>query len=296
MTNDLLDKKINIADMIHMVRGKQVIFDFDLALLYKCKYGTKEINQAVKRNPIRFPNSFMFKLSDNEFENLRSQIVTANLSKVRSNPHAFTEEGVAMLSSVLRTRTAAKTSVEIMKAFVSLKHYVNNEFTRLSDIEIKLIEHDNRINDIFKLFDRKYSIKGIYFKGETFEAYSDVLRILCTATKNIIIIDNYSDNSLLDIMTKVDKRIKLYLITDKSSSYLKDVDIDKYNQEFGNLNVIYNKEFHDRYIIIDKSCVYYLGSSIRNLGSKVTSVNLLSDNIVCSELIKKVKDIINKNP
>ena len=195
-----LIKDVSIEKLIYKVREKQVMLDSDLAMLYECKNGTKVINQAVNRNIERFPNDFYFQLTEEELINLQSQIVTTNLSNMsRTLPYVFTEQGVAMLATVLRTKIASEMSISIMRAFVTMRHYIGNNEYRLSNIETKIIEHDNNIKilqESFNKFEEKKKTSEIYFNGQIFDAYSKILDIFKNTKDSLIIVDAYADNTI----------------------------------------------------------------------------------------------------
>lgn len=290
--NEISNK--NIENLIYEIRGKQVMLDSDLARLYECSNGTKDINKAVKRNINKFPNDFYFELTTDEC--LRFQNGTLNSKgnlrgqHVKYLPHAFTEQGVAMLSSVLKTEVAARVSVSIMRAFVAMRHYIGNNEYRLSNVESKLIEHDSSIKllqESFNKFDEKKKINEIYFNGQIFDAYSKILDILKEAKKELIIIDNYADNYLLDIIKKLDVRV--ILIT--TNKYFTNEMVDRYNKQYSNLKVIFNNTFHDRYFILDNKTIYHCGASINRIGYKTFSINLINDEEVCNLLLNKIKRI-----
>ena len=204
----------NIEDMIYEIRGKQVMLDSDLARLYKCSNGTKTINLAVKRHINRFPERFMFQLSRDEYyEILRFQSETLELEQGKYSkylPYAFTEQGVAMLATVLRTTVAEEVSIKIMDAFVAMRHLIGNNEYRLYNIETKIIEHDNNIKllqDSFDKLNEKSKINSIFYDGQIYDAYSLLLDILNSAKKEIILIDNYAGKELLDILENIDKKI-----------------------------------------------------------------------------------------
>ena len=297
MNEVVLKNDINIENLIYEIRGKQVMLDSDLARLYRCKNGTKEINQAVRNNIEKFPARFSWILTDEEYSNLRSKFLTSSLNKNnyggrRYNPRVFTELGVAMLATILKSKIAVQVSIQIMDAFVAIRHYINNSEYRLSNVETKLIEHDNSISLLQKSFDKfreKSKINEIYFNGQIFDAYSKILEIFKKASKELIIIDGYADNTLLDIIKRL--KVKVIIIT-KSSNYLTKQDVFMYNKQYHNLNVVYDNNFHDRYFILDKSIVYHCGASINRIGYKTFSINLISDKEVCSILINKINKII----
>ena len=302
MTEELIvTKNINIEDMIYEIRGKQVILDFDLARLYECNNGTKDINKAVKRNIDRFPEDFYFKLASEEIEILSSRFQFGTLNKSKNNrgynikylPHAFTEEGVAMLSGVLNTEKAKLVSVDIMRAFVKMRKFIKENLIENNYINSMLLRHDSEIKELQETFNKmeeKELKNKIFFNGEFFDSYLEIIKILNQSKNEIIIIDNYADETLLEIISKIDKEV--ILITSKK--LLKDIDINKYNKQYHNLTIIKNNDFHDRFIILDKEIIYHLGSSINHLGNKVFGINIIEENIVKKTLINKINMIIKK--
>ncbi len=299
-----LKENIDIKNLIYEVRGKQVMLDSDLAILYGCINGTKTINQAVKRNLERFPSNFYFQLTKIEYDNLKSQIGTSNnnfYGGIRKLPYVFTEQGVAMLSSVLRTKNAAKISVNIMNAFVYMRRFINENkdiFKRVIEIEndtsyIKnaLIDHEDKINKIFNKFDRKEDLKNkLFFDGEIYDAYSLLVDIISKANKEIIIIDNYVDKVTLDILSKKKVNVMVLLITDENKCKLNKTDINKFNSEYPTLKIKYTNIFHDRFIIIDDKELYHLGASLKDLGKKVFGVSKIED----KEYLENLKERISK--
>lgn len=295
MSNVAIEDDIKIENLIYEVRGVQVMFDSDLAKLYKCKNGTKVINQAVNRNIERFPEDFYFQLTYEEFTNLKSQSVTSNLNNnyggVRKLPYVFTEQGVAMLATVLRTDVASQMSITIMRAFVAMRYYIGGNRNRISNIEFKIIEHDKDIKKLQESFDKlaaKRKVNEIYFDGQIYDAYSKIQEIFNSAKKKIIIIDAYADNTILDIVKRLN--IEVIIIT-KENNLLTKQDIMKYNKQYHNLKILYTNTFHDRYFILDNNQVYHCGTSINRIGYKTFSITLISDNDVCRMLIDKVNRI-----
>lgn len=295
-------ENIDIKDMIYEVRGKEVMLDSDLAKLYGCSNETKTINLAVKRNIERFPDNFYFKLTEEEYNNiiisdLRFQIETANMK--RTLPFVFTEQGVAMLSSVLRTKDAARVSVNIMNAFVGMRKFINENkdlFKRMISVENKtefiqrtLFEHDDKIMMLFDKFDNKEQFKNkIFYDGEIYDAYSLIIDIISEAKEKIIVIDNYIDKVTLDILSKKDINVKVLLITDKNKNKLNNTDIDKFNKEYSLLDIKYVNTFHDRFIIIDDKDLYHLGASINYIGSKIFAITKIEDGIIIKNLLSKI--------
>ena len=297
MNEITVEDEIKVEDMIYEIRGKQVMLDSDLAKLYECKNGTKTINLAVKRHINRFPDRFMFRLTENECENIsKFQIETlkGRGHNIKYLPYVFTEEGVAMLATILRTEVAANVSSRIMDAFVAMRHYNGNNEYRLFNVEDKIIEHDKRIKlleETFDKFDEKEKINEVYFNGQTYDAYSRIIDIMKKAKKEIIIIDSYVDKTILDMISKID--INVILVT-RENSKLSKLDIDKYNNEYHNLEVIYNDTFHDRYIVIDNGIIYHIGASINHAGKRTFSINLLKDTFVIDNLYNKILEVINE--
>ena len=305
-----LKEQIDIKNLIYEVRGVEVMLDSDLAFLYGCTNGTKTINQAVKRNIERFPSNFYFQLTKEEYEYIiissRSQIGTLNKSgdnrgyNLKYLPYVFTEQGVAMLSSVLRTKNAAKVSVNIINAFVYMRRFINKNkdiFKRVIEIEndtsyIKnaLIDHEDKINKIFNKFDRKEDLKSkLFFDGEIYDAYSLLVDIISKASKEIIIIDNYVDKVTLDILSKKKVNVVVLLITDDKKSQLTKTDINKFNSEYPLLQIKYTNTFHDRFIIIDDKELYHLGASLKDLGKKVFAISKIEDKYYLKLLINMIK-------
>ncbi len=303
--NDLIDSDLQIENMIYEIRGKQVMLDSDLAKLYQCKNGTKTINLAVKRNIDRFPEDFYFQLSLNEFRGiLKFQIETSSqetpgIGGVRKLPYAFTEQGVAMLATVLKTEVAAQVSVNIMRAFVAMRKYISYDLVEKRFLEQQIIKNtediaDNRkeiklLQESFKKFEEKKVVNEIYFEGQIFDAYSKILDIFNEAKFEIIVVDGYADKEFLNIAKSLN--IPVYLITKtKNASFPKLY--SKYQKQYKNLKVYYNNSFHDRYFILDQWVVYHCGTSINHAGSKTFSINKIEDDVVKNSLIDEVNKII----
>jgi hypothetical protein len=274
----MIINNLEIKDMIYEIRGKQVMLDFDLAKIYQCTNGTKDINKAVNRNIERFPSDFYFQLNNDEYYRiLRFQSGTSKLSHGgrRYNPYVFTEQGVAMLASVLHTDIAIQSSIKIMRAFVYMRHHFDESDLRLSIVESRLLKHDfliDKLLDCFKIKEMK--LEKIIFDGQEYDAYSLLLNIISYATNEIIIFDNYMNNKILDM---IDKNINVILVR---NSNIKDEVVDKYLKQYNNLKVVINDNIHDRYIIIDRKLIYYIGASLKDIGKKCFSIcSLDSSNI-----------------
>ncbi|MBU4352655.1 MAG: ORF6N domain-containing protein [Nanoarchaeota archaeon] len=267
----VLDKQ-NIKNKIYTIRGLQVMLDADLAELYRVP--TKQLNKAVKRNIERFPENFMFQLTESELENLRFQNGTSR-SKYggrRYLPYAFTEEGVAMLSGILKSDIAIKVSIEIMSAFVAMKHFLaKNEglFIRVDNIERKQIQHDKNFEKIFNAIDQK-QIKpkqGIFFNGQIFDAYTFVSDLIRNANQSITLIDNYVDDSVLTLFSKKKENVKVIIYTKEITKQLQ-LDLNKFNSQYQKIEIKEFNKSHDRFMIIDNKEVYHFGASLKDLGKK----------------------------
>ena len=300
--NAVMEKdNVQIEDMIYEIKGVQVMTAFDLAKLYQCKNGTKEINQAVKNNPEKFPERFSWILS-NEESNI---FLVKNFDQKKEtrggkykNIRVFTESGIAMLSTILHTSVAIEISIKIMDAFVTMRHYLvsnkdiyislNNINNKLINHENKLLEYDGKFNALFSKFDAK---EQLFLKNQSYTAYKNVLEILNSAKKIIIVVDEYADIIFLDLIKNI--KCNIILIT-RDSNRLSDIEIKKYNKEFNNLKVVRDSSFHDRFLIIDRNNIYLLGASINSIGDKMSMIIKLEDKQIIETLINNVEDIIYK--
>ena len=268
---------LQIENKIFIIRGVQVMIDRDIAELYGVE--TRVLNQAVKRNSERFPEEFMFQLTDKEFENLISQFVISSWGGTRKLPYVFTEHGVTMLASVLKSETAVKASIQIVKAFVSMRHFVANNAELFAELkamrqhqietDVHLKESDNRIDKLFNLMD-KYKVKdeqGIYFQGQVFDAYAKFETFIAQAKKEIILIDNYVDLSVLQRLAKKKKGVNVIIYTDPKTK-LTAQDVQAFNAQYPTLTVNHTTKAHDRFLIIDKTTMYHIGASLKDLGKK----------------------------
>ena len=300
MNEVVIEDDIKIEDMIYEIRGKYVMLDSDLGRIYECKNGTKTINQAVNRHLDRFPSDFYFQLSQDEYEYLQSQLGTANLnSMTRVLPYVFTEQGVAMLATVLRTNVAAEMSVSIMRAFVKMRHYILNNVGENKYIKDMLLRHDNELSEhsnrikllqeSFDKLEQDKEIDEIYFNRKAYDAYSKVLDIFSEAKEELIIVDRYTDKTILDMIRNLE--CKVILITSKKSKLTK-LDIEKYNGDYNNLTIYYDDTFHDRYFIIDRNKFYHSGNSINHIGYRKSGIDLLHDLSVKNVLINDINKII----
>ena len=294
MDNIALNKETKIENMIYEIRGKQVMLDSDLALLYKVE--TKRINEAVRNNLEKFPERFSWILNNEENDFLRSKISTSNLTNSRGgrryNIRVFTEQGVAMLATILKSSVATQVSIAIMDAFVMMRKYISNELIQQKYINNLVIKHDEDIKllqESFTKFEEKKKDNEIYFNGQIYDAYSKIVDIFKYAHNDIIIIDNYTDKTILDMIRNLKTDVTIIC---KNNCLLKEIDINKYQKQYKNLKVVYNNDFHDRYFILDKKEIYHCGASINYAGSKTFSINKLEDKIVRNSLIKYVLAIV----
>lgn len=281
-----------IKNLIYTIRGKQVMLDSDVAKLYY--YETKNINKAVKRNIDRFPDDFWFQLTEIEFQALRFQIGTSMQSKDfrggrRYLPYVFTEQGIAMLAGILKNDIAVKVSINIIKSFIEMRKFISANgqlFERLTTMEYKLLEHDKKFDEIFDKLQHEENIKQkIFFEGQIYDAYSLIIDIIKKASKKILIIHNYIDDSVLKILTKKNKNVEVVILTSEKSNIQK-IDIQKFNREYPNLKISKTNKFHDRFIVIDNNEMYHLGASIKDLGKKCFGINKIED-------IKIIDKIVN---
>jgi len=262
----------NIQNKIYTLRGLQVMLDRDLAELYGVE--TKVFNQAIKRNSERFPSDFMFQLTKDELENWRSQFVTSNKEKMglRRAPYAFTEQGVSMLSAILKSPTAVDMSVKIIRTFVTMRKFISHNgvlFQKIDTIEQKLLKHDAKFNQLFSAIESKdlRPDYGIFYENQIFDAYVFVSDLIKSAKRSIVLIDNYVDESVLVLLTKRADGCKATIYTKMITSQLS-LDLKKHNAQYPPIQI---KEFsasHDRFLILDDEEIYHIGASLKDLGKK----------------------------
>lgn len=274
-----------VDNLIYEIRGTEVMLDSDLARLYECVNGTKTINQAVKRHINKFPERYMFQLTKEEYLSLKSQMGTSKVSSVggvRKLPYVFTEQGVAMLATILHTKVADVISMKIIDAFIYMRKYLSRENS--NNI---LISHEERIlklEESFNKFSNKQ--KSIIYEGKIYDAYSILLDIFNEAKDETIIIDNYVNKELLDILRYVDKKIIIM-----SKNYNEEL-IKKYKSQYKNIMLVNDNSFHDRYIILDRKEVYTSGMSLKDIGKKYSYINKINESIFIVELLKRVSNVL----
>ena len=287
----------DIKQKIYTIREKQVILDSDIAKLYEVE--TKKLNQAVKRNIERFPEEFCFQLTEEEYASLRSQIVTLKIQGRGQHrkylPYAFTEQGVAMLSTVLHSDKAIRVSINIMKAFTEMRNFILNNkmlFEKISNIELKQIEYQKSTDDKFeKVFEyiseHKEKEQKIFFDGQVYDAFSMIIDLIKKAENEIILIDNYVDIDTLNILSKKNDKVKVELYT-KSNTKLNANDINKFNLQYPKLEVKYTEVFHDRFLILDKKYIYHIGASIKDVGKKCFGITLIKYEAIIKDILARL--------
>lgn len=278
---------MDIRSMIVLVRGWQVILDRNLAVLYGVS--TKALNQAVKRNLERFPEDFMFQLTKEECS--RSQIVTLNGTRgknIKYLPYAFTENGIAMLSSVLRSESAISVNIKIMRTFTSMRHAGKSELSlsrRLELVErhqlelsLRQSESENKIVEMLQRLDcgQLSPVQGVFFDGQIFDAYTFAADLIRSARERIVLIDNYVDDSVLKMLTKRSEGVEVTILT-RCISEAFNLDLERHNRQYHPVEVETSDRFHDRFLIID-SAVYHLGASLKDLGKKLFAFGKLEVN------------------
>ena len=262
--------KEDIENKIYTIRNLSVMLDRDLAELYGVE--TKHINQAVKNNQNKFQDDFFFQLTDEEFNILRSNDLTADFSKTRINPKVFTEQGIYMLATILKSKTASDITVSIIRTFAKLRKFISSDSSllqRFERIEQRLSLHDDNINKIFNAIEQKdiKPTQGIFYDGQVYDAYVFVTDLIKSAKKSIVLIDNYIDESVLTMLSKRDENVSTTIHTKNISKQLL-LDLEKYNAQYPNIEIKKFDSSHDRFIILDEKEVYHIGASLKDLGKK----------------------------
>ena len=289
--NEVMIDNSKIENMIYEIRGKQVMFNSDVARLYNVE--TKVLNQVIKRNINRFPEEFCFQITIEKLGNLslRSQNVTLNKSNnyrglhYKYLPYVLTEQGIMMLSGLLKNDIAAKVNVQIIDAFVKMRKYISTNLIEQKYINKMVFDHDNEIKllqESFSKLEKKEKINHIFYEGQIYDAYSLLIDILSKVKEEVIIIDNYAGKELLDIIKDISVDIKI--VSGNIDSTLK----KKYESQYSNVTFINNNTFHDRFIIIDRKELYNSGASFKDLGKKFFSLNKIEDKEILSNIIKKI--------
>lgn len=292
----------DIKSMIYVIRNKQVMLDSDLAMLYQVE--TRVFNQAVKRNIARFPDSFRFQISKDEYEALRSQIVTSKEEDAKGNkkggrrylPYVFTEQGIAMLSAVLRSDVAIQVSINIMNAFVEMGRFIANNallFERISNIELKQLEYqkqtDEKLEQIFEYISgHEEAGQKVFFDGQIYDAFSLIVSLIQKAEKEITLIDGYVDVGTLDLLSKKKENVSVTIYTQKRTRLTKK-DVENFNAQYPALEVKYTKVFHDRFLILDRDTAYHVGASLKDAGKKCFGINLIQDAGIIRDILQRLE-------
>lgn len=288
----------DIQSKIYTIRNQQVMLDSDLALMYQVE--TKRLNERVKRNLARFPESFCFQLSKDEYDNLRSQIATSSeeYGGRRYLPYVFTEQGIAMLSAVLNSETAISVSIKIMNAFVEMRRFMANNamlFERISAVELKQLEFQKQTEEKFEevfeyISDHAESEQKIFYDGQIYDAFSLIASLIQKATKSIDLVDGYVDVVTLNLLAKKKKGVNVNIYT-FAKTKLSQTDIKNFNAQYPTLNVKTTNSFHDRFLVLDDKTVYHIGASIKDAGKNCFGITLIQDSTMANDLINRLKKI-----
>ena len=283
-----------IKNLIYVVRGQQVMMDSDLAMLYQVE--TKVFNQAVKRNIERFPEKFRFQLTKEEYDSLRSQFVTSNgKGGRRYMPYVFTEQGIAMLSAVLRGDIAVQVSIKIMDTFVEMRRFLASNalmFERINEMEVKQLAFQKSTEEKFdKIFhyisEHEESSQKIFFDGQIYDAFSFLVDLVSKAEKKLVLVDNYVDVGTLNILAKKKSDVEVIVYTVRRTR-LSEADVNNFNQQYPTLEVKYTGVFHDRFLIIDDTCAYHIGASIKDAGKKCFGISLIEDTRIVKDILERL--------
>ena len=284
-----------IESRIFTIRGKQVMFDRELAMLFAVQ--SKVMNQAVKRNAKRFPEEFMFQLDANEFAEWKSQIVTSkgDIKGLRKRPHAFTEQGVAMLSAVIRSPIAIEVSIRIMNVFVALRKQafaLQAYDSRFRLIENTLSQHEKNFEQVFSHLEKNQPPNhGIFFNNQIFDAHIFFSELIQKATSSVILIDNYIDHTVLLQLAKRGKDVSATIYTERIPHTLL-LDLEKHNAQYPIIEIYRTQHIHDRFLMIDEKELYHIGASIKDLGKKWFAFSRM-DSLV-GEVMGRIVDICNR--
>jgi hypothetical protein len=292
--------KAAIKNLIYHVRNQQVMMDSDLAALYHVDTG--RLNEAVKRNILRFPENFRFQLTKEEYENLMSQSAISNIEREnngrggrRKLPHVFTEQGIAMLSSVLRSEIAITVSIRIMESFVEMRKYMASTsllHERLNTMEVRQLNYqkktDKRLDMVFDYFaSHEESEQKVFFKDQIYDAFRAIAKLIQKADTNLILVDNYVDINTLNLLTKKKENVAVTIYT-QNNSRLTNADVETFNAQYPLLNVKYTREFHDRFLIVDDKYGYNIGASIKDAGKKCFAINPIHDVTIIQGIINRL--------
>lgn len=287
----------DLRSLVYVIRGQQVMLDSDLAALYQVE--TKVFNQAVSRNIERFPGNFRFQLTAEEYVALRSQLVTSNgRGGRRYLPYAFTEQGIAMLSGVLRSDVAVQMSIRIMNTFVEMRRFIANNallFERISNIELKQLEYqkntDERFDKVFRYIDdHAESQQKIFFDGQIYDAFSLLVSLIQKAEREIVLIDGYVDVNTLNLLAKKQPNVRVKCYT-YASTRLTNQDVAQFNAQYPTLEVARTQVFHDRFLILDGTIAYHIGASLKDAGKKCFGISLLEEPQLTADLLNRLQNV-----
>ena len=291
----------SIGSFVYIIRGKQVMVDSDLAMLYQVE--TKNLNKAASRNADRFPEDFRFKLTKEEFDGLKFQSGTSNEEQGgrggrRYYPYVYTEQGISMLASVLHSKVAVQVSISIMRTFVEMRRFIANNallFEKISNIELKQLEYqrstDEKFNKVFRYIeDHAESEQKVFFDGQIYDAFSLITSIIRKAQKEIIIIDGYVDVDTLNILAKKNASVDVKIYT-YASARLTNTDVANFNAQYPTLTVKKTQVFHDRFIILDRKTAYHIGASLKDAGKKCFGISLLEDPVIVTDLLNRMRTV-----
>ncbi len=292
----------DIKSMIYVIRNQQVMIDSDLAMLYQVE--TKRLNEAVKRNIVRFPNEFRFQLTDKELESLRSQFATSNNSEMEDGkkggrrylPYVFTEQGIAMLSAILRSDVAIQVSINIMKSFVEMRRFIANNsllFERISTVELRQLEYqkqtDEKLEQIFEyISEHEEPSQKVFFDGQIYDAFSLIVNLIQKAEKEITLIDGYVNVGTLNLLSKKKSDVAVTIYTQKQTKLTK-ADVKNFNAQYPTLKIKYTKVFHDRFLILDQAIAYHVGASLKDAGKKCFGINLIQDAGIIKDILQRLE-------
>ena len=286
MNKIVVSDNIKIENMIYEIRGKNVMLDSDLAMLFG--YETKQLNRQVLRNINRFPENYCFQITDTEYISLRCQNGTLKNGRGEHRkylPYVFTEYGITMLAGILKSELAIKMSLRIVDIFITMKNYINTSLIEqkyFNELPIKNTEDIKLLQESFDKLNTKESNNHIFYEGQIYDAYSLLIDILSKARKEIIIIDNYAGKKLFDIIKNINVKVKIY------TENIDNISKEKYEKQYNNLEIINTNIFHDRFIIIDNKVLYHSGASFKDLGKKCFAITKMEDNNILKELLNKI--------
>lgn len=293
--------QVDIKNLIYVIRNQQVMIDSDLAVLYQVETG--RLNEAVKRNISRFPERFRFQLTKEEYVNLKSQSAISSLNRNgntyggrRTLPYAFTEQGIAMLSTVLRSEIAIQTSIRIMDTFVEMRRFIANNallFERISNVELKQLEYqkqtDEKLEQIFEyISEHEEASQKVFFDGQIYDAFSLIVSLMQKAEKEITLIDGYVDVGTLNLLSKKNENVSVTIYTQKRTRLSK-TDVENFNAQYPTLEVKYTKVFHDRFLILDRETAYHVGASLKDAGKKCFGINLIQDAGIIKDILQRLE-------